>query len=333
MIVSNDSIMKPPYDVTPTILNSIASISERIGEIKANFIHKPSPQLRKLNRIKTIHSSLGIEGNTLTEEQITAILEGKRVIGPQKDIAEVVNAKKVYESISKFNYTSTKSFLEAHKMLMDGLIPGPGKYRSRDVGILHGSKVAHVAAQYGNVPTLMNQLFDYLKNEQDISLIKSCVFHYELEFIHPFEDGNGRMGRLWQTVILMKDYPVFEFIPFETLIKDSQSDYYKALKQSDQEGKSTRFIEYMLEVIDNSLGSAVGARSPNLTETDRILLFLETTNHEFSRKDYMARYKSISTATASRDLQHGVELGLIKRIGTGNKTKYIKTTGPNKRYR
>ncbi len=324
--------MKPPYEVSATILKLIASISEKLGEVKANFLHKPSPQLRKYNKIKTIHSSLSIEGNTLSEEQITAILEDKRVIGPQKDINEVINANRAYDRIKKFKPDSSKSFLEAHNILMDGLINGSGKYRAKDIGIIHGTEVAHIAPQQGNVPTLMNQLFNYLKKDKDISLIKSCVFHYELEFIHPFEDGNGRMGRLWQTVILMKDYPVFEFIPFETLIKESQNDYYAALKQSDKEGKSTRFIEYMLTVIDNSLASTIESRSPNLTATDRINYFLEITDKEFSRKDYLAYYKSISTATASRDLQLGVELVILKKIGTGNKTKYKKTTGPNMRY-
>lgn len=324
--------MKPPYEVSTTILKLTATISEKLGELKAYFLHKPSPQLRKYNKIKTIHSSLSIEGNTLTEEQITAILDDKRVIGSQKDINEVINANRVYDRIQKFNPESSKSFLEAHKVLMAGLINNPGKYRSKDVGIIHGTKVAHVAPQPGNVPTLMNQLFNYLKKDKDISLIKSCVFHYELEFIHPFEDGNGRMGRLWQTVILMKDYPVFEFIPFETLIKESQNEYYAALKHSDKEGKSTRFIEYMLTVIDNSLASAIEARSPNLTATDRINYFLEITDKEFSRKDYLTYYKTISTATASRDLQLGVELGRIRKKGTGNKTKYTKTTGPDKRY-
>jgi len=324
--------MKPPYDVTTAILSSIASISEKLGEVRANYLHKPSPQLRKLNKIKTIHSSLSIEGNTLSEEQITAILENKRVIGPQKDINEVINANNVYDKINKFNSVSPKSFLEAHKLLMDGLVKSPGKYRAKDAGIVHGSKVAHIAPQPGNVPTLMNQLFNYLKKDKDISLIKSCVFHYELEFIHPFEDGNGRMGRLWQTVILMQDFPVFEYIPFETLIKDSQDDYYSALKASDNEGKSTQFIEYMLSVIDKSLESVIQARSQKLSGVERILYYLESTEKEFSRKDYLNEYKSISSATASRDLHQGVELGYVVKSGTGNKTKYKKTTGHNMRY-
>ncbi|MFO8165324.1 MAG: hypothetical protein R6T98_12450 [Desulfatiglandales bacterium] len=156
--------MKPPYDVSTDILNLIASISEKLGEVKANFLNKTSPQLRKSSKIKTIHSSLSIEGNTLSEEQITAILENKRVIGPQKDINEVINANNVYDQISNFNAISTKSFLQAHKILMGGLIKSPGKYRNKDVGIIHGRNIAHIALQPGNVPTLMNQLFNYLKN-------------------------------------------------------------------------------------------------------------------------------------------------------------------------
>lgn len=322
--------MKPPYDVSTTVLSSIASISGKLGEVRANYLHKPSPQLRKLNKIKTIHSSLSIEGNTLSEDQITAILENKRVIGPQKDINEVINANIVYDRISKFNPLSLRSFLEAYRLLMDGLVKSPGKYRAKDVGIIHGSKVAHIAPQPANVPTLMNQLFNYLKKDKDISLIKSCVFHYELEFIHPFEDGNGRMGRLWQTVILMQDFPVFEYIPFETLIKDSQEEYYSALKASDEEGKSTKFIEYMLSVIDNSLENVIGARSQKLSGIERIQYFLESRESEFSRKDYLNVFKTISTATASRDLQQGVEQGFMIKTGMGNNTKYKKTTGHKK---
>ena len=325
--------MKPPYDLSNTIIKSIASISGKLGEVKANYLQKPSPQLRKFNKIRTIHSSLSIEGNTLTEEQITAILDNKRVLGPRKDIDEVINANNVYDRIITFNPLSSKSFLDAHKILMHGLVKSPGKYRSKDIGIMHGSKVAHVAPQSGNVPTLMNQLFTYLKNDSDIALIKSCVFHYELEFIHPFEDGNGRMGRLWQTVILMRDFPVFENIPFETLIKETQNDYYSALKESDKEGKSTQFIEYMLSVIDNSLNHVITARSKKLTGIERIQHFLDLTETEFSRKDYMNEFKSISTATASRDLQNGAEMGFLTKIGTRNKTIYKKTTGHNKRYR
>ena len=215
MIVSK---MKPPYEITSKILKSITSISEKIGEANAKYLVKTNPTLRKQNKIKTIHSSLNIEGNSLSEEQITAILENKRVIGPAKDIAEVLNALAVYETLSQFKPYAEKDFLKAHKMLLKGLIDTSGKYRTQGVGIVKGSKVEHIAPPSENVPFLMKYLFQYLKDKSEIPLIKSCVFHYEMEFIHPFMDGNGRMGRLWQTLILMADYPIFEFLPFETLI-------------------------------------------------------------------------------------------------------------------
>ena len=318
--------MKPPYDITSRILRLISSVSEKIGVISANFIDRPSPHLRKQNKIKTIHSSLRIEGNTLTQEQVTAIIENKRVIGPGKDILEVKNAIKVYESLTTLNSVSSKSFLFAHKLLMNDLIEKPGEYRSKGVGVFQGARVAHVAPPAKNVPHLMGDLFKYLKNEDELTLIKSCVFHYEMEFIHPFMDGNGRMGRLWQTVILMKEYPVFEFLPFETLISQTQQDYYNALAQSDKAGKSTFFIEYMLDVIDKSLNELLSFKNRILKDTDRLNYFVSMGNKEFTRKDYMNVFKDISPATASRDLKKGVELNLFHKTGNKNKTVY-KLTG------
>jgi Fic family protein len=316
--------MKPPYDITNTILEHISAISEKLGELRANFLDKPDPQLRKQNKIKTIYSSLSIEGNTLSQEQISAVLENKRVLGPQKDITEVLNANKVYNKLKELNPYSIKSFLSAHKILMSNLLDYPGRFRSKDVGILHGSNVAHLAPQPKNVPTLMNDLFSYLKSDRDLLLIKSCVFHCEMEFIHPFVDGNGRMGRLWQTLILMQDYPVFEFIPFETIIKETQDNYYEALQRSDSEGESTSFIEYMLDVIDKSLGDTLQKRNIKLTDIERIEYFLDQSSDEFSRRDYMDIFKSISSATASRDLKKAVELKLIDKKGSKNTTIYKK---------
>lgn len=314
--------MKPPYDITTKILKLIASISEKIGEISANLSDRPSPQLRKQNKIKTIHSSLSIEGNTLTQEQVTAIIENKKVIGPKKDVLEVLNAIKVYDSLTTFNPLSSKSFLSAHKLLMNGLIEKSGKYRSQEVGIFQGAKVAHIAPPAKNVLYLMDNLFKYLKNEDELTLIKGCVFHYEMEFIHPFMDGNGRMGRLWQTVILMKEYPVFEFLPLETLISQTQKDYYNALAQSDKAGKSTLFIEYMLDVIDKSLNELLSFNNRILKDTDRLNYFITMGEKEFTRKDYMNVFKDISSSTASRDLKKGVELNIFYKTGNKNRTVY-----------
>ncbi len=330
LIVSNDSInMKPPYEITPEILKLITSISEKIGEVNANFLNKPSPQLRKQNKIKTIHSSLKIEGNTLSEKQITALLENKRVIGPKKDIKEVLNAIDIYENLDRFNPLNEKSFLKAHKDLMSNLIENAGKYRNQGVGIVKGEKVEHLAPPYENVPYLMKDLFEYLKNPNEIELIKSCVFHYEMEFIHPFLDGNGRMGRLWQTLILIEKYPVFEYLPFETLISKDQEKYYNALSLSDKSGKSTKFIEYMLNVIDTSISELLNFNNRTLNEKDRLEYFSSLNKIEFTRKDYMEIFKNISPATASRDLKKGVELNLFEKIGEMNKTKYKLITGYN----
>ena len=314
--------MKPPYEITSSILKLITSTSEKIGEINANLLNKPSPKLRKQNRIKTIHSSLKIEGNTLTEEQITALLENKRVIGPKKDVLEVLNAIKIYKNLKKYNPSNEKSFLKAHKNLMEGLIENPGKYRNQGVGIVKGSKIKHLAPPFENVTYLIKDLFKYLKKSDEIELIKSCVFHYEMEFIHPFLDGNGRMGRLWQTLILMKHYPIFEFIPFETLISDDQEKYYNALAESDKSGKSTKFIEYMLNVIDISISELLDFNNRILNQNDRLEYFISLNNTEFTRKDYMNIFKDISSATASRDLKKGAELDLFDKIGEKNKTIY-----------
>ncbi|CAD7800102.1 Adenosine monophosphate-protein transferase SoFic [Chryseobacterium aquaeductus] len=317
--------MKPPYQITSQILNLISSISQKIGEVNATYLIKNNPTLRKQNQIKTIHSSLNIEGNTLSEDQITAILENKKVLGPQKDITEVLNALKIYQDLNQLKFNSERDYLKAHQTLMSGLIENPGKYRTTGVGIMKCSKVEHIAPPSENVPYLMKDLFSYLKDNSELSLIKSCVFHYEMEFIHPFLDGNGRMGRLWQTLILTNEFPIFEFLPFETLIAKNQIKYYQALSRSDKEGHSTKFIEYMLGIIDESLSELLGNSIQKLTDNDRILIFLENTKDEFSRKDYMKKFSEISSATASRDLKNAVEKGLIEKSGDKKTSLYKKT--------
>jgi len=326
LILSNDTItlMKPPYKITSEILRLITSISEKIGEINAKYLDKQNPQLRKQNRIKTIHSSLNIEGNSLSEDQITSIIENKHVIGHQKDIIEVKNAIEVYDNISNLKYYSEDNFLHAHKLFVGGLIESAGSYRRRAVEIAKGDVIAHVAPPHENVPFLMKELFDYLKSEDEIALIKSCVFHYEMEFIHPFIDGNGRMGRLWQSVILMDRYPLFEYIPFETLISKNQETYYNALAISDKEGESTYFIEYMLRIIDYSLEELLDYKARIIKDIDRIEYFMLNGSEQFTRKEYMMLFKEISSATASRDLKKGIELGLFQKEGDKTKTRYSK---------
>ncbi len=315
--------MKPPYNITGKILNLVASISERIGEVNSAHLNKPPIELRRKNRIKTIHSSLKIEGNTLSIEQITAIVKNKPVIGPKKDILEVKNAIGVYNCLEKLNPYSFNSFCKAHGILMDGLIESPGKLRNKSVGIVKGSKVAHIAPPAHLLKALINDLFTYLKTDEDLLLLKSCVFHYEMEFIHPFMDGNGRMGRLWQTLILKSAYPVFEFLPIETLIKERQAKYYEALEKSDNTGKSTVFIEYMLEIILESLNELLNIQNVNLTKIDRIYLFKSIIkDNYFTRKEYLTNFREISSATASRDLKYAVENQLINKNGDKSTSKY-----------
>lgn len=301
----------------------LTAISEKLGEINASYLYKPATELRKKNRIKTIQSSLEIEGNTLTEEQITALLENKRIIAPQKDIVEVQNAIKVYEQLNQFNPYQLKALEKAHSVLMNGLIDHPGKLRTTNVGIVKGSKVEHIAPGGAMVKGLMKDLFEYLKKDTDLILIKSCVFHYEFEFIHPFIDGNGRMGRLWQTLILMQKYPVFEYLPVESLIKQKQTEYYNKLSESDKKGHSTPFIEFMLEIILESLTGLLQSQSVILHTTDRIDLFKEKIGKiKFTRKDYMQLFKNISAPTASRDLKWAVNEGILTKFGELRLTEY-----------
>ena len=317
------SCMKPPYTITNKIIELVASISEKIGEINATHLYKPTTELRKKNRIKTIQSSLEIEGNTLTEAQITALLENKRVIAPQKDILEVQNAIKVYEQLNTFNPNQLKDLEKAHTILMNGLIENAGKFRTSNVGIVKGSKVAHIAPSGSMVHGLMKDLFEYLKKDNDLILIKSCVFHYEFEFIHPFLDGNGRMGRLWQTIILMQQYPVFEFLPIESFIKQRQSDYYNKLSESDKKGNSTPFIEFMLEIMLASLNELLQSQPIALHVEDRIRLFASKIGeNKFSRKDYLQSFKNITAPTASRDLKWAVEQNLLTKWGSFRLTAY-----------
>lgn len=322
MIVSYDTIMKPPFEIDREVLQWVSTVSEKIGRLKETFILTSSPQLRKQNQIKSIHASLRIEGNTLSERQMTAIIQGQRVIGPAKDIQEVENALKAYDQMDSFKPHSQQSFLKAHKLLMQHLVPEAGNYRKQGVGIMKGDVVQHMAPPASNVTFLMKELFMYLKNSDDLALIKSCVFHYEVEFIHPFMDGNGRIGRLWQSVILASEYPVFKYIPFENLVAQNQQEYYKVLSECDKQGQSTKFIIFMLKVINEALDSILKKQPNTLTQMGRLQHFITLGLVDFTRKDYRLVFKNISPATASRDLKMGVEKGYFKSTGDKRLTHY-----------
>ena len=325
--------MKPHYELTSKILNLCSKINRLLGQHEGVHLSKPQPRLRKANRVRTIQASLAIEGNTLNLDQVTAILDGKRVLGPKRDILEVQNAVRAYEQISDFKSKSSKSLRRAHEILMTGLIPDAGKWRQSNVGIFQGSKVTHTAPQAKRVPELMEQLFEFIKTDEETHpLVLSAVFHYELEFIHPFSDGNGRIGRLWQTVLLAKYHKLFEFTPIETVVRDRQSEYYSSLGASDKKGDATPFIEFSLATILESLTSLSATLRPEpLSAGSRLQIASENFGADFfTRKAYLAIFKSISTATASRDLAFGVEQKRIVKTGEKALAKYKFTNSGSK---
>lgn len=242
-----------PFKVTSKIIDLISNISEKLGAM--NYIENKNlnVELRKSNRIKTIHSSLAIENNSLSIEQITAIVDGKRILGNPYEIKEVKNALQTYQMILTLNPYKESDLLKAHKVMMQDLVEQSGKYRSGNVGVFNGKRIIHMAPGADMVPTLMSDLLKWLKTSDVHPLIKSCVFHYEFEFIHPFQDGNGRMGRLWQTVILKEWNEALAWLPVEALIKEKQKEYYNALRISDNNSDCTEFIEFMLSLISSTI--------------------------------------------------------------------------------
>lgn len=261
---------EPPHTLTSAILSLVAEIAALLGRLEAVGAGDKVPKLRRENRIRSIHSSLAIENNTLTLKQVTAVIDGKRVLGPPREVQEVKNAFAAYEALDGWNPSSSKDLLAAHSLLMAGLIDKPGKFRTGSVGIAKGNQIVHLAPPAANVPGLMRDLLGWLKRTDSHPLIAGCVFHYELEFIHPFADGNGRIGRLWQTLVLSRWNPLFAWLPVESVIRDRQTEYYRVLADSDKAGNSTAFIEFLLAAIltalrevgndstDEQVGEAVG---------------------------------------------------------------------------
>lgn len=273
--------------------------------------------LRRSHRVRTIQASLAIEGNTLTEEQITAVLEGKRIIAPERDLLEVRNAIACYDKLPDWNPTSTKHLLAAHHMMMAGLVDRPGAWRTRSVGIAKGNVVAHIAPPYDRVPGLMNSVFEWMKKDTAVPApIRAAVCHYELEFIHPFEDGNGRMGRLWHSLILFHYHPFFAQVPIESAIRNHQADYYVVLGRCDNAGNSTAFIEFALTLTLEALATTTAFPVSKMSATGRIeAARRHFGNQSFSRKDYLTVFPGLSPATASRDLQQAVAASQLTREG------------------
>jgi Fic family protein len=248
---------KPPYEINTSILNKVATIMKTIGKFSSVNNLSNQPLLRRINQIKSIHSSLAIENNQLSESQVKDLINGKLVIGPQKDILEVQNAIKVYEKIQDVNPYSQNDLCKYHKLLMTSLVFDAGSFRKGQIGVFDDDKTIFMAPPADRVPSLMNNLYDYLNNYDENIFIKSCVFHYEFEFIHPFSDGNGRMGRLFQTCLLAKEEEIFYYLPIESIIKKKQQAYYDAISRSNLEGASNVFIEFMLDAIIETMNETL----------------------------------------------------------------------------
>lgn len=247
---------QPPLTLTATMLALVADISEHVGRLSALQGTTLTPQLRRGNRIRTIQASLAIENNTLSLEQVTAVLEGKQVLGLPREIQEVRNAFAAYEAMPGWQLAARADLLKAHGLLMQGLIDDAGQFRQGGVGIYRGERLLHMAPPATRVGPLVDDLLGWLARTDLHPLIASCVFHYEFEFIHPFADGNGRMGRLWQTLILSQWRPVLAYLPVETVIRDKQEAYYAALQVSDQQAQATAFVEFMLHALQQALVEA-----------------------------------------------------------------------------
>ena len=323
-MASYDAIMiRKYYEGTSKIINLSTEIGRLLGIVDSTYLRKPQRALRKENRIKSIQSSLEIEGNTLSIDQVTTLFNNQRVLGPSKDIMEVKNAIDVYNQLDQFDPFHIDSYLCSHELLMKGLVEKPGQFRTKSVGIFKGDQIAHMAPPAWNVNHLMKELFEYLSNGEDNLIIKSCVFHYEMEFIHPFMDGNGRMGRLWQTIVLMQANPVFAYLTIEEEVRNTQEEYYSKLSISDKQGVSTVFVEYMLRIISRSLTKLISSQRAQLSDIERIQYFIDNfQGTEFSRKEYLNLFKDISTSTATRDLTKGVKTGKFVKHGDDRTTKY-----------
>lgn len=304
-----DAEQKPPFEITNAMIDHVAEIAELVGRLTSTNQLSANPTLRRTNRIRTIHGSLAIEQNTLTLEQVTAVLNGKQVLAPPKDIAEVKNAYDIYERLDELDPYSVDDLLTAHSIMTRGLVDESGVFRSKPVGVVdQEGHVLHFGTLPQYVPDLVMELLDWVKSSDVHMLIRNCVFHYEFELIHPFADGNGRVGRLWHTLLLSKWNPAFAWLPVESIIHDRQQEYYAAINTSNDDGESTVFIEFMLSAIKASLIDAVstsdemsdGPMDKAAMRWRQIEKFLET--HEFIMNADVRILCNVSAATANRIL-------------------------------
>jgi len=306
---------QPPFVITAQILLLVEDITRLVTQLTFHNPQPISPLLRKENQIKTLAGTLAIEGNMLGEEKITAVLDGKRVLATTLELAEVKGALNAYQNLENFRFDSLTDCLTAHEMLMRDVLKKAGQLRGSDVGVGQ-----HVAPPYSRVPQLMDDLFDWLKHSDDSLLIKSCVFHYEFEFIHPFVDGNGRMGRLWQSVILNQWDGLFAYLPTESIIREHQQAYYDALEQANEAGESTPFIAFILGVILEALNNVPKDdpdNVPKATATQRQLALLERLKKDNTITiNALAKILNCNEKTIKRDLDNLKKNHQIKRIGS-----------------
>ena len=319
---------KPPFTVSAKAINLIAKISSQLERYAIRMEQEDSWRLRRANRIKTIHSSLAIEGNTLSEGEVQAVLEGKKVIAPLKEIQEVKNAIKTYELYPKLNPFSIQDLLLVHGTMMSGLVDEAEMFRKGGVGVFDGDKPVHIAPPADRVRDLMNDLFVWLENADDHLLIRSCVFHYEFEFIHPFADGNGRIGRLWQSLILGRLNPIFEHLPVENMVYSNQKAYYHAINKSSSLADSGPFIDFMLEEILNALIGHQGKSNAEIADEkglnyqqERVLGYLRADRHMTAAK--IAKDLDMSARQIERMLADLKAKGIIRREGANRNGCWI----------
>ena len=323
---------KPPFEITNQMIDYVAEIAELLGKLSAVSSLSANPTLRRSNRIRTIHGSLAIEQNTLSLEQVTAVLNGKHVLAPPKDIAEVKNAYEIYERLDELDPYSVDDLLTAHGIMTRGLMEESGVFRTRPVGVVDSEgNVLHFGTLPQYVPDLVAELLDWAKTSKVHMLIRSCVFHYELELIHPFADGNGRVGRLWHTLLLSKWNSAFAWLPVESIIHDRQQEYYEAINASNNAGESTVFIEFMLSAIKASLINVISASDEmSYGKMDKAALrwnkiqeYLKT--HDYIMNADVRELCGVSAATANRILSSFVEERKLSKYREGGHWAYKKS--------
>ena len=319
----------PPFELTNQIISAVVEIAELVGRLTSTDRLFTDPSLRRSNRIKTVYGSLAIEQNTLTLDQVTAVLNGKRVLAPSKDITEVRNAFEIYERLETLNPYSIDDLLTAHGVMMRGLEQEAGEFRPRPVGVVNqAGEIVHFGTLPQYVPDAVTNLLEWVKISEFPMLIRSCVFHYEFELIHPFADGNGRTGRLWHTLLLSKWNPIFAWLPVESIVHDHQQEYYEAINHSNAAASSTAFIEFMLSAIKASLMEAVNmsdemSDAPKDRAANRwkqIEQFLE--HHEVIQNADVRQICGVSAATANRILSKLAAEGKLVKCREGGHWAY-----------